>query len=70
MEGPTDFRLIHQEHFNASGAAVWSDEDYIVIPIDNLSKEYEVRLISTTTLKLNDHSNSKKIIFTTIAASY
>jgi hypothetical protein len=51
MEGPTDFRLIHQEHFNASAAAVWSDEDYVVIAIDNLSKEYEVRLISTTTFE-------------------
>jgi hypothetical protein len=51
MEGPTDFRLIHQEYFNAPQAAVWSDDDYIALASDSYSMEYEVRLISTTTFE-------------------
>jgi len=53
MEGPIDFRLIHQEYFShhTSNTAVWSDEDYIALVFDNYSREFEVRLISTTTFE-------------------
>jgi hypothetical protein len=53
MEEPTDFRLLHQEYFShhASNTAVWSDEDYIALAFDSFSKNYEVRLISTTTFE-------------------
>jgi hypothetical protein len=49
MEGPTDYRQIHQEYFKGARAAVFSDEDYIVLAFDYSWREYEVRLISTTT---------------------
>jgi hypothetical protein len=53
MEGSIDFRLIHQEYFShhTSNTAVWSDEDYIALVFDNYSREFEVRLISTTTFE-------------------
>jgi len=53
MEGPTEFRRIHQEYFShhASFTAVWSDEDYIVIAFTSFSGEIEIRLISTTTFE-------------------
>jgi hypothetical protein len=53
MEGPTDYRPIHQEYFNGLNAEVWSDEDFIVLAFvyrHHFSK-FEVRLISTTTFE-------------------
>jgi hypothetical protein len=66
MEGPTDFRLIHQEYFNAPNAAVWSDEDYIALAFDSSFgeyEEYEVRLISTTTFETERSFGFRKVFF-------
>ena len=65
MEGPTNFRLIHQEYFSydASNTAVWSDEDYIAVAFDNYSSEYEVRLINTTTFETERSFGFREALF-------
>jgi hypothetical protein len=65
MEGPTDYRLVHQEYFNAPNAVVWSDEDYIALAIQNLSEgdPRKVRLISTTTFETERSFEFKEAFF-------
>jgi len=70
MEGPTDFRQIHQEYFrnDAYKMAMWSDENYIVIAFTSFSgeieiREIEIRLISTTTFETERSFGFKEDLF-------
>ena len=70
MEGPTDFRQIHQEYFrnDAYKMAMWSDENYIVLAFlflfsNSFSGEIEIRLISTTTFETERSFGFKEDLF-------
>ena len=65
MEGPTDYRQIHQEYFYGMNADVWSDEDFIALAFADRPhcSKYEVRLISTTTFETERSFGFGKAVF-------
>jgi hypothetical protein len=65
MEGPTDYRPIHQEYFHGMNEEVWSDEEFVVLVYayrPHCSK-FEVRLISTTTFETERSFGFSEAVF-------